>query len=288
MGFLAPPRRFCDRGSRSTALGPEALAIRGNPCHAAPCLPRRTRSRAARRAAWARARGVLFGRPRPRRLPRGAARGRPALRMRRARLRADGQSRSPARHAGARRRRDAPDALDGRALRPLPRGGVRARRRALGGAVRRLAGARTAVSLRLHALHRGEPGAGGARGPCGRAPLVELPRQRARRGRPARHPASALLRSRALARRARRGVPGALYSALTPARFTTWLQRPISFLMIAPSSSGEPPAGSRPSLARIFSTSLDLSASLTSLLRRATMSFGSPLGPTRPCQLVTS
>src|SRR2546428_6129682 len=201
--------------------------------------------------------------------------------MRRARLRADGQPRSPARHAGARGRGDAPDALDRRALRSPPRRVLWARGRALGGAVRRLAGARAALPARLHALHRGEPGARRARGACGRVPLVELPRQRARRGRPARHPASALLRSRALARRARRGVPGVLYSTFTPARFTTWLQRPISFLMIEASSSADPPAGSRPSLARIFSTSLDLSASLTSRLRRATMSFGSPLGPDR-------
>src|SRR5258707_478180 len=81
--------------------------------------------------------------------------------------------------------------------------------------------------------------------------------------------------------------PGHRHSIFTPACLTTFAQRASSLFSSASNCAGVPPAAVRPSAARIFSTSADFRASFDSLLIRSMASFGVPLGPTRPCQLIT-
>src|SRR5258708_11547161 len=100
-----------------------------------------------------------------------------------------------------------------------------------------------------HILFGGESGAGGTRPAPGRVSLVELPRQRLRRGRRSRHAAPALLLAGALARYPPRGVRGAvraIQSSFSPACFTIEAYRSFCRLRNPAYSSGVLPAGSRP------------------------------------------
>ena len=158
-----------------------------------------------------------------------------AGRVRGPRLCADGKPRTSTADACARGGRSATDARARGWLRVLPRDSVRSRGLGVGGTLRRLTRARAGASARVHALHRREPGARGTRRASGRVPLVELPRQRARRGRRSPHAAPALLFAGALPRCAPRGLRSPLradrrkdHSSFTPAVRSGAIASPIS------------------------------------------------------------
>src|SRR5258708_11159575 len=145
-------------------------------------------------------------------------------------------------------------------------------------------GYRTEVTLTLFG---GEPGARGTRLASGRIPLVELPRQRARRSRRGCHAARALLFARALARRAPRCVRGAvraIQSSFSPACFTIDAYRSFCRLRNSAYSSGALPAGSRPRAMKRLLMSGSWRTFRVSAESRARNSFGIPAGDMKPIQ----